>query len=81
MNKKKKLFEPIRRGAPSLPFDFTDAFKKIEAEKKVENIQKLIDECKQKMIEITGIPKEYYKECKQKMINTTGIIKEYYKNH
>lgn len=81
MNKKKKLFEPIRRGAPSLPCDFTDALKKIEAEKEVENIQKLIDECKQKMIEITGIPKEYYEECKQKMINTSGILKEYYKTH
>lgn len=32
MEKKKKLFEPIRRGAPSLPFDFTEALKKIEAE-------------------------------------------------
>ena len=32
MEEKKKLFEPIRRGAPSLPFDFTDALKKIEAE-------------------------------------------------
>jgi hypothetical protein len=30
--KKKKLFEPIRRGAPSLPFDFTEALKKMEAE-------------------------------------------------
>lgn len=29
---KKKLFEPIRRGAPSLPFDFTEALKKIEIE-------------------------------------------------
>lgn len=56
--KKKKLFEPIRRGAPSLPFDFTDALKKMEVEKKIENIQKLIDECNQKMIETTGIPKE-----------------------
>lgn len=32
MEKKKKLFEPIRRGAPSLPFDFTEALKKIEIE-------------------------------------------------
>jgi len=32
MKKKKKLFEPIRRGAPSLPFDFTEALKKIENE-------------------------------------------------
>ncbi len=32
MEKKNKLFEPIRRGAPNLPFDFTDALKKIEAE-------------------------------------------------
>ena len=32
MEKKKKLYEPIRRGAPSLPFDFTEALKKIEAE-------------------------------------------------
>ena len=47
----------------------------------VENIQKLIDKCKQKMIETIGIPKEYYKECKQKMINTSGILKEYYKIH
>ena len=30
MEKKKKLFEPIRRGAPSLPFDFTEALKKME---------------------------------------------------
>ncbi|MBR6907802.1 hypothetical protein IKN40_04880 [bacterium] len=59
MSKKKKIFEPIRHGAPSLPFDFTDALKKIEAEKEeVENIRKLMDECKQKMIETTGIPKE-----------------------
>ena len=67
MIKKKKLFEPIRRGAPSLPFDFTDALKKIEAEnEEVKNIQKLIDECKQKMIEITGIPKDKinYKKCR-----------------
>ena len=27
---KKKLFEPIRRGAPSLPFDFMEKLKKIE---------------------------------------------------
>lgn len=41
MNKKKKLFEPIRRGAPSLPFDFAEALKKIEAEKEeIENISK-----------------------------------------
>ena len=58
MSNKKKLFDPIRRGAPSLPFDFTDALKKIEAEKEIENIQKLMDKCKQKMIETTGIPKE-----------------------
>lgn len=32
MEKKKKLFEPIRRGAPSLPFDFTEALKKMEIE-------------------------------------------------
>ena len=32
MGKNKKLYEPIRRGAPSLPFDFTEALKKIEAE-------------------------------------------------
>ena len=32
MKKKKKLFEPIRRGAPSLPFDFTEALKKMEVE-------------------------------------------------
>ena len=32
MEKKKKLFEPIRRGAPSLPFDFTEALKKMEVE-------------------------------------------------
>ena len=30
MKKKKKLFEPIRRGAPSLPFDFTEELKKME---------------------------------------------------
>lgn len=30
MEKKKKLYEPIRRGAPSLPFDFTEVLKKIE---------------------------------------------------
>ena len=53
----KKLFEPIRRGAPSLPFNFTEPLKEIEKEE-VENIQKLMEECKQKMIEITGIPKE-----------------------
>lgn len=29
---KKKLYEPIRRGAPSLPFDFTEALKKMEIE-------------------------------------------------
>ena len=29
---KRELFEPIRRGAPSLPFDFTEALKKLEAE-------------------------------------------------
>ena len=32
MKKNKELFEPIRRGAPSLPFDFTEALKKIEVE-------------------------------------------------
>ena len=32
MEKKKKLFESIRRGAPSLPFDFTEALKKMEVE-------------------------------------------------
>lgn len=32
MEKKKRLFEPIRRGAPSLPFDFTEALKKMESE-------------------------------------------------
>lgn len=45
MEEKKKLYEPIRRGAPSLPFDFTDALNKFEAEKeKIENINKLIIE-------------------------------------
>ena len=34
MEKKKKLYEPIRRGAPSLPFDFTEALKKMEIELK-----------------------------------------------
>ena len=29
---KRELFEPIRRGAPSLPFDFTEALKKMEVE-------------------------------------------------
>ena len=32
MKKNKILFEPIRRGAPSLPFDFTEALKKMEIE-------------------------------------------------
>lgn len=32
MKKNKKLFEPIRRGAPSLPFDFTKALKEMEIE-------------------------------------------------
>jgi uncharacterized coiled-coil DUF342 family protein len=50
-------------------------------DKEVDNIKKLIDEYKQKMIDTLGIPKEYYKECKQKMINTSGILKEYYKIH
>ena len=79
MNKKKKPFEPIRRGAPSLPFDFTEPLKEIKKEE-IENINKFIEDCKQKMIDITGIPKEYYKECKQKMIETSGILKEYYKS-
>ena len=30
---KKKQFKPIRRGAPSLPFDFTEALKEMEVEK------------------------------------------------
>ena len=30
MEKKIKLFEPIRRGAPSLPFDFMEKLKKME---------------------------------------------------
>lgn len=30
----------------------------VPIKEEVENIQKLIDECKQKMIETTGIPKE-----------------------
>ena len=65
---KKKLFEPIRRGAPSLPFDFTEALNEMAFKKeKIENINKLIDICEQKMIDATGIPKEYYKECKQKL--------------
>lgn len=34
---KKKLFEPIRRGAPSLPFDFTDALSKIKTQKELLN--------------------------------------------
>lgn len=65
----KKLFEPIRRGAPSLPFDFTEALKEIETEnedieninklkEEIENINKIMKEYNQKMIEITGIPKE-----------------------
>ena len=63
MEKKKKLFEPIRRGAPSLPFDFTEALNEIEFKKeKIENINKLIDECKEQMIETTGIPKEKYQQ-------------------
>ena len=58
MEKNKIVFEPIRRGAPSLPFDFTEALKKIKAEKEaIENMQKLIDKCRQKMIETTGISK------------------------
>lgn len=32
MEKKTKLFEPIRRGAPSLPFDFTKELKEMEIE-------------------------------------------------
>lgn len=32
MEKKIKLFEPIRRGAPSLPFYFTEKLKKMEIE-------------------------------------------------
>ena len=32
MKKNKKQYEPIRRGAPSLPFDFTEALKKMEIE-------------------------------------------------
>lgn len=32
MGKKKKLFEPIRRGAPSLPFDFTKELKEMKVE-------------------------------------------------
>jgi len=32
MEKKIKLFEPIRRGAPSFPFDFTEELKKMEIE-------------------------------------------------
>jgi hypothetical protein len=32
MKKNKKLFEPIRRGAPSLLFDFTEALKEMEVE-------------------------------------------------
>lgn len=55
---KKKLFEPIRSGAPSLPFDFTEALNKMKVEKEeIENMQKLIDKCRQKMIETTWIPK------------------------
>lgn len=58
MEKKKIIFEPIRHGAPSLPFDFTEALKKIKAENEViENMQKLIDKYRQKMIETIGIPK------------------------
>ena len=58
MEKNKIVFEPIRRGAQSLPFDFTEALKKMEVEKEaIENMQKLIDKCRQKMIETTGIPK------------------------
>lgn len=32
MEKNKKLYEPIRRGAPSLPFDFTEELKEMEIE-------------------------------------------------
>ena len=32
MEKKKKLFEPIRHEAPSLPFDFTKELKEMEIE-------------------------------------------------
>ena len=43
MVKKKKLFEPIRRGAPSLPFDFTEALKKMEVEmRKILTVKELI---------------------------------------
>ena len=58
MEKKKKLYEPIRRGAPSLPFDFTKPLKEMKVEKEaIENINKLMEECKQKFYEITMIPK------------------------
>ena len=48
MEKNKKLFEPIRRGAPSLPFDFTEELKEMEIvfpyPKKIgENKYKIID--------------------------------------
>ena len=42
MEKKKKLFEPIRRGAPSLPFDFTEALKKIRPNDYYEELKRTL---------------------------------------
>lgn len=36
MVKKEKQYEPIRRGAPSLPFDFTEALKEINTKQFLE---------------------------------------------
>ena len=74
MEKKKKLFEPIRRGAPSLPFDFTEALKKMEIEypypRKVgENRYEIAPN----MYGNKNILKEYFNEFKR----TLGMKKKY----
>ena len=74
MEKKKKLFEPIRRGAPSLPFDFTEELKKMEV---VFPYPKKIDENKYEIApgmycnEI--VLKDYFDEFKK----TLGMKKKY----
>ncbi len=81
MEKKKKIFEPIRRGAPSLPFDFTEALKKIERKIIIikNNKGEICDYRPYYEVDINEVIENMQKlidEYEQKIIETTGIPKE-----
>lgn len=74
MEKKKKLFEPIRRGAPSLPFDFTEALKKMEI---VFSYPKKIDENKYEIAPGMYCNKNGLKDYFDEFKRTVGQKKKY----